>query len=69
MGSVYVRWTGRCLDEEVRAQLFAKLRELAQLSYSYFEGFSGFRNFHGPWEGRILISPDPLVGTGLQLPA
>ena len=45
------------------------MRELAQLSYSYFEEFSGFQNFHGPLEGRILISPDLLLGTGLQLPA
>ena len=42
---------------------------MIKLSCSYFEEFSGFQNFHGPLEGRILISSDLLVSTGLQLPA
>ena len=69
MGSVYVRWTGRCLDEGVRGQLRDKLREFAQLSYPYFDEFPGFENFYGPLQGRILISPSLLEGTNLQLPS
>ncbi len=69
MGSVYVRWTGRCTDEEVRGQLRDKLRELAISTFPYFEDSPGLQNYYGPIEGRILISPSLLDGTELELPA
>ena len=69
MGSVYVRWTGRCLDGEARAQLLDKLIDFARMSESYFDEFSGFQRFDRTLEGRILLSPDLLEGTSLQLPA
>ena len=69
MGSVYVRWTGRCLDVEARTQLLEKLAEFALLSHNYFEGFVGFQRFNRTLDGRVLLSPDLLQGTGLELPA
>lgn len=68
MGSVYVRWTGRCIDEDVRGQLQGKLREFAQLTYPYFADSPGVQTFSRPIEGRILISPSLLEGTDLSLP-
>jgi hypothetical protein len=67
--SVYVRWTGHCIDVEARTKLLDKVTELAFLSLNYFEEFSGFQRFHRTLDGRILISPDLLQGTSLQLPA
>ena len=69
MGSVYVRWTGRCLDVEARTKLLEKLTEFAVLSYDYFQESSGFQRFYRTLDGRILLSPDLLQGTGLELPA
>jgi hypothetical protein len=69
MGSVYVRWTGRCIDVEARTKLLEKVADFALLSLNYFEEFGAFQRYNGTLEGRILLSPDLLQGTGLELPA
>ena len=69
MGSVYVRWTGRCIDVEARTILIEQLAEFARLSHNYFESAAQFQRFNRTLDGRILLSPDLLLGTGLELPA
>lgn len=69
MGSVYVRWTGHCTDPEIRTQLLSKLTQLADLSHSYANDSSGFQRFDRTLDGRILVSPDLLRETKLQMPA
>jgi hypothetical protein len=57
MGSVYVRWTGRCIDVEARTKLLEKVADFALLSLNYFEEFGAFQRYNGTLEGRILLSP------------
>src|SRR4051812_24793602 len=67
MGSVFVRWTGHCLDVAARTVLLEKLSGFARMCEGYFDEFSGFQRFNRTLEGRILVSPDLLHGTNLVL--
>ena len=56
MGSVEVHWSGHCTASTTRIQLCQQLRELAELSHSYFEDRPPITFFERTITGNIIVS-------------
>ena len=59
MPSVIVNWSGQCKERNVRLELFSYIKELAELSHSYYESPPTMTYFdESIIEGKILLSPN-----------
>lgn len=55
MASVTVSWSGKCDNREIQKNLCNNLKEIAELSHSYFKDITPVRYFSHTVEGRIII--------------
>ena len=51
----HVEWFGKCDNREVQENLLSNLKEIAELSHSYFKNVRPVKYFNQTFKGRIII--------------